>query len=386
MPTTTTPPAERLVTGNFLLACACTLGHFMSFSLLTAALPVWALARGASEVQIGLLVALIAFPALIARSLSGWLVDRQDARRYVMLGTFIYGSIGTLYALTPSVEWLLALRVYHGIGLGVFHTAASVYVTDIVPAARRGEGIGYYGMMQTLSQAAGPALGIWIADQFDYTGLWVACTALGFAAFAMAARLQPSPRARQATPLRLAALVAPGAIAPSIAACGLFLGTGTVISFLAVYALDRGVANPGLLYGIQALATFFARGAAGRLSDRFGRTAVVVPSLLITSGGLWVLSLADNLLLFGVACVLLGVGAGCAFPALIAQSMDRVQPQERGAAMSTFGIGQELGIGGGSLAMGLLATSVGYSGTFLLAALCPVAGLVLALVSLGRRR
>src|SRR5207248_1152086 len=105
------------------------------------------------------------------------------------LGTVIYATASLLYGWTPSILLLLCLRGYHGIGLGVYHTASSVYVTDITPAARRGQAIGVYGMMQTAAQAGAPATGVWVADAFGYDALWYLSSLLAVVAFAVTTRL-----------------------------------------------------------------------------------------------------------------------------------------------------------------------------------------------------
>ncbi len=376
---------EPLLSSNFVLVCLSSLCHFFSFSLLTAALPIWALGRGATDWEIGLLVTLVAFPALVSRAVSGWLVDRHGAKPFIVFGSFIYATASLLYGWTPSLVALLALRAYHGLGLGIYHTASSVFVADIAPRARRGEAIGYFGMMQTGAQAAAPALGVSLAEWLGYEALWLTCAGLAAVACLFGLRLRER-RERATAPLRWGAFFAPGALAPSLACLGLFVGTSTVISFVAVYAVERGIANPGLYYLVQALATVLARGAAGKLSDRFGRLAVIAPSLVLTTLGLAALSLAESFLLFAVAGVLIGVGSGCAFPALIAQAIDRVPASERGAAMSTFGIGQELGIGGGSLGMAIVASLHGYPAMFLAAGVAPLVGLALALATLHSAR
>jgi MFS family permease len=77
--------------------------------------------------------------------------------------------------------------------------------------------------------------------------------------------------------------------------------------------------------------------------------------LLAFSGQGWSLALS---------AAILGVGLGAAMPALMALMIDLVGPAERGGAMSTFGIGLDVGIGIGSVVQGMVAEAYGFGGTF----------------------
>lgn len=54
---------------------------------------------------------------------------------------------------------------------GLVTVSNSTMAIDIMPAARRGEGIGYYGVSNNLAMAIGPSLSLYIYDtlhNFDY--------------------------------------------------------------------------------------------------------------------------------------------------------------------------------------------------------------------------
>lgn len=54
---------------------------------------------------------------------------------------------------------------------------------------------------------------------------------------------------------------------------------GTVITFLPVYAPERGIIHFGVFFTTYAAFTLISRIIAGKLSDRFGRRAVILPFL-----------------------------------------------------------------------------------------------------------
>ena len=91
------------------------------------------------------------------------------------------------------------------------------------------------------------------------------------------------------------------------------------------------------------------RFGAGKVSDRYGRTNVILVGLIITSIALFVISEGTtvNMLLTGAAVY--GMGTGILSPAINAWTIDLSDPQHRGKAIATMYISMEIGIGCGAL-------------------------------------
>ena len=129
------------------------------------------------------------------------------------------------------------------------------------------------------------------------------------------------------------------------------------------------------------------RGPLGRLSDRRGRVAVVAPGLLFTFVALLVLSRAESTAAMLVVAVLYAIGVGAAQPTLMAMTVDRAKPQERGAAMGTFTTAMDLGIGVGSIVWGMTADAFGFQTMYVAASLMGLVGVAVLLGgTIGRSR
>ena len=72
-----------------------------------------------------------------------------------------------------SVGLLLVLRSLHGIGFSATTNAPGTIVSDIVPKSRLAQGVGYYGLSNTLVTAVGPALTLFIIQYFSYNVLFL---------------------------------------------------------------------------------------------------------------------------------------------------------------------------------------------------------------------
>jgi MFS transporter, DHA1 family, multidrug resistance protein len=113
---------------------------------------------------------------------------------------------------------------------------------------------------------------------------------------------------------------------------------GTVLPFLPAYATDRGCTPRavGLLLGAYWAGRVVASLIAGRISDRWGRRAVLVPALLGTAlAGTFVAAPFGPVMLF-LGTLGLGVAAGACAPTCVGLIADHVAPADRGIAMGLF--------------------------------------------------
>jgi MFS family permease len=336
-----------------------------------------------------------ALSAMCLRPVAGWQMDRRGRVPVLALGAAIFALASFGYLLVPSIAALLLLRVFHGAGMGLGATAAPVLAGDLAPAGRRGEAIGLQGAAQNLASAIGPAAGAALAAALGHVPLFLAAGALAAVASAVALLIAEPARpaaaaavspARAGAPAprpvaargRLSRLYAPGAVHPALLALGLHAAYGAVISFVPLYATRAGLENPGLYFLVFALAMIGGQTAGGWASDRLGRTAVIVPGLMLLAAGVAMLPLLSGWAVLASA-VVVGLGQGSAQPTIFALAVDRVDPADRGVALGTVGTLLELGIGAGSIAAGLIAEAAGLGTMFASLALAPLAAALLAL-------
>jgi MFS family permease len=154
------------------------------------------------------------------------------------------------------------------------------------------------------------------------------------------------------------------------------MGVGPIIAFIAIFAQQRGIANPGLFFTVQAIALMCSRTFSGRLSDRQGRIFVIVPGLISIAIGLLLLPFAHTLLHLMLSSVFLGMGFGSSQPAAMALTVDLVSPEERGMAISTYFLGFDSGISIGSFAFGAITSAFGFTVMWVTAAACVLLGLM----------
>ncbi len=179
-------------------------------------------------------------------------------------------------------------------------------------------------------------------------------------------------------------LLTPQFLAVSLATLAYFTGDGVLIA-----AVPRVVAGPlgagniavGLVVGAFSVSAFLFRPWAGRLSDQRGRRP-----LMVAGAGLFAASVLGYALVTGPAALaalrlVTGVGEAFFFVGAVTAFTDLAPPERRGEAMSLASLGLYVGIGVGPLLGELAIERSGFTAAWVLAALCGLSALAVALLT-----
>lgn len=325
---------------------------------------------GADNTTSGLLLATYTVAALVVRPFGGYWVDRYG-RKAILIGSFlVFALMFAAYAAATSVAALAVVRVVHGVAWGLVGTAAGTIVVDLVPASRRGEALGIYGLSFTVAMAIGPALGMRLGETSGFGVMFFTATALALAGFAFAAfapypaYVPPDPPPRMDWRNLIERTALPSALNMLIVT----ITYGGLLSFVAVHARQIGVAHAGVFFIVYAAGIGAARVVAGRVFDRSGPRAIIIAGHLLLVAGFPVLALAQGPAAFFASAAVLGAGMGVLMPTFSAMVNNLVARHRRGAANSTFMTMFDLGIGIGMILTGALADRLPIAGAFIVSA------------------
>jgi len=329
---------------------------------------------------------------------AGGLADRFGHKRIFLLGMVGFTAASLLCALAPSLELLIAFRVLQGIAAAMIAPASLAIVLDSFPAERRAAGVGLWGAAAAAAAAVGPTLGGALVELSDWRLVFLVNLPLGAAVVFAGRRHLPKPKLLDS---RLPDLPGAAMLALSLAAVTLAIIEGDEWGWTAAATLGCFAAAAILLAGVVArslshprpivepalfahrsfragnlgtllfAAAFFSlilgnvlflttiwgysvltaglatlpgpalstvvAGPAGRLADRFGHRAVIVPGTLVFAAGVMVLRSAgaepDWLGVWLPGACLTGIGIGLAFPTLGSAAVRDV-PDDRFATAS----------------------------------------------------
>jgi MFS family permease len=369
-----------LFTRPFVLTCLATFLFYLSFCFILPVMPLYVADLGGTPAQLGLIIGGFAFTAMLLRPPGGWIIDTQGNRLVLLAGMAIFMLASLAYAAVRSVNAILLVRLFHGMGMGLFPTAATVVVAELSPLTRRGEAMGWFGIANSVALILGPAAGTVVAGWMGYSVLFLVAggtALLGLLCLLLLPRIgQPSGWKGG---VRWRDFFSRAAVLPSSVLLFLCLPYGMMVAFIPIIAARRGLGNPGTFYTVFALAAFLVRAKAGEMSDRRGRGAVILPGMLLAALAFTVLGVTSGPIGVLTGAAIFGLASGSAQPALMALTTDRVPPEERGKAMGTFYTAWELGIASGAAGAGWLLSVTDFAALFLVGAAMPIGGACLAL-------
>lgn len=372
---------EKLWTVPFIKLTVAMLFLFTGFYLLLPTLPMYIKELGGNESQIGLTVGAFTITAVIFRPIVGAMLDRYGRRLFMIGGLLFFTICVYLYDWASGIAVLFLLRILHGASWAFATTATGTAVTDMIPVSRRGEGMGWYGLAMTLAMAVGPLAGLWVIGQHSFHVLFWLATALSAVALilSLSTHVPFQPKEMKGK----LALFEKSVLSVTVAIFFLAISYGGITTFLPLMAEDLG-ANSGMFFLVYALTLTLIRPVAGKLSDRYGESVVIVPALVTTVGALLVLSMAQGMGGLIVSAVLYGIGFGSAQPALQAATLRLAPEDRRGVANASFFTAFDLGIGLGAILLGAVSELAGYRELFVVSAVSVVGSTVIFVVFVRR--
>lgn len=342
---------------DFILTWVSRFSVFLAHHVSRPLIPLYLITFGASSTVIGAIMAVFTITATVMRVPIGLLIDRIGRKPFLLYGAavFSFGNLGYIWA--PSIALIIPCRILHGLGWTGCTSAVTTIAADIVPQARRGEMMGYAGMASSLAGAVGPVLGFALFHRFGYPGVFLGAGVFLVLSFFAGLPLTEPQRAK---PVRtegtgwIDTIAVKETLQPAIAVAFLSFGHGGILTFLPIHALQLGMANPGIWFGVYAVCILLSRPIAGPLSDRVSRRAVILPGLSLNIAGIMILAMAPSPDWLLAAAIVSGFGTGAAQPALMTVAVDQSAPERRGQSLAQFQLFYDLGIGIGSLSLGAL--------------------------------
>ena len=348
----------KLFTRNFLALFTANLLTANCFYVFIALLPMYvteSLKLGKSNV--GLIMGAFAITAVFLRPFTGYLLDNVGRLKVYLPSLLLFALCAYSYVFTATFAALFALRLLHGVSWGFSSTSGSTIASDIVPKERRAEGLGYYSMAMNIGMALGPAVGLFLLRFIPFKAAFIFCGALATCAVLMAFQVKIPAIVSQRLPTAFSFKSMIEKRVLSLAFMQLFFGVsyGSVINFAIVYGKQNGIDGAMYFFMIFALIMALTRPVSGKYLDKHGPGNVIGLGFIVTICGLALLAVTKGQAGYLAAAFILGLGTGIVLPLLVAMAMNLVEPQRRGAANATIFTAFDLGIGGGSILMGVIA-------------------------------
>src|SRR5262245_45064358 len=116
---------------------------------------------------------------------TGWLSARFGRRRFFLVCTVLFTLSSFLSGIAPSLEFLVAMRVFQGLGGGPLIPMAQAVMWEIFPLRQRGPGRWVWGVGIMLAAILGPTVGGWICDSWSWRWIFYINLPIGVLGFLM---------------------------------------------------------------------------------------------------------------------------------------------------------------------------------------------------------
>lgn len=378
----------RLLNAQFVLILLSTALFGLAFSAYFLFPKFLATELDADAATIGGLSAVAMGMSVVLMPIVGVEVDRRGRRPISFFGAMLFCAASAALLTVDSVGplvWLL--RAMHGAAFSLFFISLSTLATELAPAARLGQAIGLLGGVMISTNALGPAVAEWMADEFGWRVVFASTALAAGLAGASLWLIQEQPRTHpHAASTGMLQLVArPGLRrvlgVAALAGCAM----GALFTFYQPWALQLGMEQlSGYLIAFAGSAMILRFGLGG-LADRIGRLRVATLSLFVYIAAPLSLIWVDALGLVLAGCIL-GLSHGLFFPALNAVALDFTTVRERGKAMAAYHGSFNIGFAAGSYLLGYVAAATSYPTVFAIASVICVVAFTMLLTSHRRQQ
>ena len=276
---------EKLWTAEFIGMSATNFFHLMAQYILIVGLPIYIMNEmKGGELEAGLAMTFFQIGAVSSRPFAGRLIDSLHKGRLLLGATLAFFAIMLAFCFAHTEEAIYTLRLLQGIEFALGTTAAATLAALVLPAAKKGTGIGYFALSTNLAMVVGPLTGLLIIRSFGMMALFVFLAASALFTLWLANRRKlPDeivvPKEKKGQGL---SLVERQALPAALIGGLMFFAYGGVLTFIPLYARTLGMEEDvSAFFAIFALIIVVTRPFIGRIFDQRGADYTVYPGLLL---------------------------------------------------------------------------------------------------------
>ena len=359
---------EKLWTPEFLGMGGSNLFLFMSQYIMVASLPIFIMdTLGGGDMEAGLAMTAFQIGAVSCRPLAGRIIDAVNKQRLMRAATIAFFLVMFAFNWLHSEQAIYALRFLHGCIFALATTAAAAMAALVLPASRKGEGIGYFALSTNLAMVVGPLIGLVLIGNFGSIALFAFLAALAALTFLAAnARRLPDevvrPAGRQKKGFHLSDFIERCSLAPALLGGMVFFAYGGILTFIPLYAKSLALqAETSLFFVVFAFVIILTRPVIGRLFDEKGPDWTVWPGFAFFALGMVLFSQVGTVFgLLGSAAVL-GIGFGALSPAFQTLAVESAPAARAGVATATYFWSLDISVGLAAVLLSFVAAQFGYA-------------------------
>ncbi|MCY6485420.1 MFS transporter [Clostridium aestuarii] len=363
--------SKGIWTSKFILLFFANFFFFLSYEMLLATLPVYISKLGGKGSIIGIIIGVFTISSIIIRPFSDSFPKNFGRKKILIIGAWIcvISTIG--YYVFSNLFIMFITRILHGFGFGLVTTLLATLAADSIPKQRMGEGMGYFGLGSAVSMSIGSFIGIWILNTFNFFWMFIVASIILLAGIIFMqmisepVKIKAISNEKEKIEFKLSSFFEPKVLIPAILIMLLGFSYGGILGFIALFGKKVGINNVGLFFMGVAACELVSRLFVGKIFDRKGPTVILVSGAVACLIGTILLAKTSNTTELIISSLFYGMGYGAIFPSVQAWCINLVPVEKRNLANATFYNSFDLGIGVGSIILGVVAQLTNYSSMFL---------------------
>ncbi|MEK9196983.1 MFS transporter [Ureibacillus sp. 179-F W5.1 NHS] len=367
---------DKIWTKNFISVALINFLAVLMFYLLIVTIGSYTIKTyDASTSMAGLVSSIYVIGALVGRLMTGRLIEKIGPSKILIIGVIGFFITSCLYFIEIHIAFLLIVRFIQGVFVGIIGSAAGTIVAYILPANRKGEGIGYYSLSAILATAIGPFIGLLLMKFehgntliFGFNVFLSLCmiVMLAFVKIEITIASKKNEQEIEGKQSFISKVMEPKSIPISFVALLIGFAYSGVMSYISPYAEEIDlVTAASVFFIVYAFATIVTRPITGKLMDKKGPNIIVYPALVIFALGMYLFSTAHSSFVLLLAAALIGLGFGNFNSIAQTIAVKVTEPHRFGFATSTYYIFYDLGLGFGPYLLGILVPLLGFQTMFM---------------------
>ena len=328
----------------------------ISYGLHGPILPIFAKnVIGATYSELGLIGLANFVPYMFIPLFVGILLDRINNAYLLAIGAAINSASIYLLSIAQSVPELLGFRIMTGVAHAFFWPPCESIISNESTEKNRVKNISWFTMFFVMGFMIGPLLGTAFLENLDITyRILFQIAAFILAAAIITALLASRKRIKVHHERFSFSAIKDMKKFPEVIALLIFCTSsfGIILTIFPAYLNDKGMNATDVLYLFFAfgISRVISLALAGKFAKKTSQT--LIAATLAVSTGLAISVVADSIITFGIALVLMGFGFSIFFPLtleiILSKTKKGISGKIIGAYETIFGLGWAVGptIGG----------------------------------------
>lgn len=367
--------AEKIWNRRFILLFITNLLVLAAFYASIPIIPVYCQEIGITGSRVGIVLTAMSAATVLFRPAAGYLLDNFNRYHVYLVFLALFCLSFPAFIVFPAFVPLIFVRLYMGVVYSVCGSATMTLAGDVLPPAKITEGISRFAFTVSIGMAAGPYVGLQVQENLSSRASFLTIFGIGVAALVCVSFCRIRYPKAQRSRFSLKESIYGPALPFMANMMFLMIPYGAAIAYSSILAGEKGLT--------AYLPYFYICLVAGMLLSKLSTQKHIDAGshrvLVCASLGVLVLTMVSFLYLnTGVhllaAGFFFGLGYGILQPLFQSFVTGTTPAPQRGAANSTYMLSYDIGIGIGSLLMGLLQEPVGLTAGFALTALFYLAG------------